>query len=164
MKSEKDETPEEKANREHAATFMYATMDADDYFAPELDYPEDDPAIGTHEDDGPDPWDDYDIWDAAREQQEQRDEWLAEEEERQRGVVPEEVASIPRERNGRVRILGRDSLKLGATVDVEYGERRQTIEVVIVEIDGRDPRLCVVVRTDGKKWEHSKTHTRIVKP
>lgn len=65
---------------------------------------------------------------------------------------------------GIVRILGRDEIKLGMTCDVEHGHARQMIEVEIVGTTPTDKRLVTVERTDGKKWEHHKTHTRIVRP
>jgi hypothetical protein len=121
-------------------------------------------------------------WDAADEKEEERREnddlfahWDAadekEEERRENDMLrealhpgPQPTWGVFKPSQGIVRILGNDKLALGMSCDVEHGYRREAVEVEIVDIHPFDKRLVTVERVDGKRWEHHKEHTRIVKP
>jgi hypothetical protein len=108
------------------------------------------------------PEDDWDDYDPVKELHER---WEAEEAARSEGRDRDRPSfGVTNPLQGIVRVLGRDALRIGMTLDVEHGTRRQVVEIEIVDIHPKDNRLATVERTDGKKWDHDKTHTRIVRP
>lgn len=148
----KSEDPEEKARLATAVAFLNATEEAHDYFDAYLDDPYEDACLGDHEDDPYGIEDDPHSFD-------DRDPVHPDDDTFAHGRC---VALLPSQ--GVVRILGQDAIKLGMTCDIEYGYTRQALEVEVVDIHHSDKRLVTVERTDGKKWEHHKTHTRIMRP